>query len=201
MTTATKCRPIIFTGEMVKAILDGRKTQTRRVVKPQHIPADGRRTLRWENQTAEELMHSARCPYGVPGDALWVREAFCPCPCSEQCTEHIAYRADDLLPPRDRWRPSIHMPRWASRILLEITSVRVQRVQDIGRDGRRAADVLAEGISEAAIAQQRQWYHLDDAPAIAFSMLWESVNAKRGFGWVVNPHVWAIEFKLIEEPT
>ena len=159
-------RPILFSAPMVRAILNGWKTQTRRVVQVGHIPA-GTRTLRWENQTADELMHVARCPYGVPGDRLWVREAFA------VGAFKTIYRADWGEPEPDRpdkypahpdaswldemqrhcgadvcaheWKPSIHMPRACSRLTLEVTVVRVERVKDISY-----ADVVAEGFATHA---------------------------------------------------
>ena len=100
--------------------------------------------------------------------------------------------------PRAGRIPSIHMPRWASRITLEVTDVRVERVQDIGKDGSIARDILAEGIPQSAIDIQHKWFHPDDSPAIAFSQLWDSTNAKRGFDWESNPWVWVVGFILLE---
>lgn len=125
-----KERPILFSGEMVRAILDGRKTQTRRIVKPQ-----------FEEKPSDNLMW--HCPYGKPGDRLWVRETFKE---HQGRSDFAYYRADssayDFTKKEKHqfednegisfWRPSIHMPRWASRITLEITNVRVERMQDGG---------------------------------------------------------------------
>lgn len=212
-------RPILFSGEMVRAILDGTKTQTRRVVNPQpeffHDP-DGGVTWRHGKRIGagkrEEMWgwHAVdRCPYGQPGDRLWVRETWVtgcrPCP-NAGWRDGIVYRADDypgrderdLLPlypapdgvdpsdyERSGWRPSIHMPRWASRITLEITDVRVERVQDISHE-----DVLAEGIdrcnsSSRIMALER------------FEKLWNATNGPRGYGWDANPWVWAITFRPV----
>ena len=135
-----------FADWEVRAILDGRKTQTRPVVKPQPVsdieaePGDlvwhppellKVRESRGRNKVAAGFLNGYpyHCPYGQPGDRIWVRETWCPCECSEQCTEHIAYRATDLLPPKSRWRSPMHMPRWASRIDLEIVAVRVEQEQ------------------------------------------------------------------------
>jgi hypothetical protein len=98
------------------------------------------------------------------------------------------------------WRvvSAIHMTRWASRITLEITGVRVERLHEIGKDGRKAHDVLAEGITREQIEQQQKFFHPDDSPALAFAALWEQINGKReGCSWRDNPWVWVIEFKRI----
>lgn len=213
-------RPILFSDEMVLAILQGLKTQTRRVVKPQpnlewlalpitvgwYAPTivdwDGREDAGPEIFGAYDRDGWGMvCPYGAPGDRLWVREAFgCNCHNSAQPVPgcEIVYRAtgdsvDD--PPFSAWRPSIHMPRWASRMALEITGVRVERVQDIGE-----ADARAEGItgvldsafpSYHVVGERRPKCH---SAVEAFGLLWDSINGKRGYGWAANPWVWVIEF-------
>lgn len=193
--------PILFTGEMVLAILDGRKTQTRRIIKPQPTKhPDG--FIYKGRFDSERLFVTMRSPYGVPGDKLWVRETF-----GIITGKHsqrwpkgtIAYRADhgethggieyDLM----RWKPSIFMPRKASRINLEVVTVRVERVQDIGRDGRKAKDVMAEGITDSKIEQWRKYLHPDDAPAHTYGVLWNSINGKT-YPWESNPWVWVVEF-------
>lgn len=197
---AVKERPIIFSGPMVRAIRDGRKTQTRRIIKPH--PVDVVTFLTRDNSPTGEyglcfhprvVSKRMQCPYGVPGDRLWVRETW-------------AYRYNDdgapvsptqyLYAATDSWDgrrvPSIHMPRCASRVLLEITDVRAQRVQEISEE-----DAIAEGVSCAGGI----WFGAGEpreAPRAAFAALWDSINAKRGFGWVVNPWVWAISFKVVE---
>jgi len=223
-------RPILFSGEMVRAILADQKTQTRRVVNPQPpgecrihymlgherwvTPVHGtplRHTWEawhgplYQNRPAKYLcgVHTVRCPYGAPGDRLWVRETWRGVSC-------IHYRADGAIvhggrmggeptdprvvstwepTPEDlegfRWLPSIHMPRWASRITLEITDVRVQRLKDISYD-----DVLAEGCplpGPLASPADFDWYRA----------LWDSLNKARGYGWNVNPWVWAITFRRV----
>lgn len=184
-----KERPILFSTEMVKAILDCRKTMTRRVVKPQSLfeGKDGIIT-RYPNQEG--------CPYGQVGDRLWVRETFCykrdPITAITSDNE-FWYRAtnpevikiDDDGSHAFRkdgwsaspWLPSIHMPRKASRITLEITNIRVERVQDI-----TAGDTVKEGVT-----------------GMSFQPLWDSINAKRGYSWQSNPWVWVIEFRQVKK--
>lgn len=187
-----KERPIIFGAEMVRAILDGRKTQTRRVIKPQPYYVDFE--PRYEKNTwafwSDEVLKYrngliVRCPYGVPGDRLWVKEAW-----ADPYDVRIpVYRADMATAYEGlRWRPSIFMPRWASRIILEITGVRAERVQAISED-----DAIAEGVlgDEGPYDQ--------GLPSMCFRTLWDSINAKRGFGWDVKPWwVWVIGFKRLE---
>lgn len=210
---------IIFNGEMVRAILDGRKTQTRRVVKPPlHCRSTGCELTPGELSDREVNSVDTLCPYGGPGDRLWVRETFAR---FEQIT---VYRADCLngngvedadsmrcrLDYKVKWRPSIFMPKWASRITLEIVSVRVERVQDITDD-----DAKAEGIegrfhpddphlwtwkdytTSAWAPQPRFHYGSSVTPVSTYEGLWDSINAKRGFGWATNPWIWRIEFKRI----
>jgi len=171
-------RPVLFSGPMVRAILEGRKSQTRRVVKPQ--PPHGIKSVyapitrdpgNWQGVASDDLIGwYGRCPYGIPGDRLWVRETF------QRARGGFQYRADGITTPR-AWKPSIFMPRTASRITLEVTGVRVERLQDISEK-----DARAEGV--------------DAAPCfcIPYRRLWDSLNAKRGFGWEKNPWVWCISF-------
>lgn len=188
-------RPILFSGPMVRAILDGRKTQTRRVVKPQPEPGYighfgpgipfGRTEKRDE-----------RCPYGYTGDWLLVREAFHP---YHWDRPRAAYRADGERQrvrtqietyEIGRWKPSIHMPRWASRILLEIVSVRVERLQEIGE-----ADCWAEGIDR--MPDTRGWRdRASEYPREAYADLWEQINGSGS--WSANPWVWVVEFKVLK---
>ena len=182
-----KERPIIFSGEMVRAILDGRKTQTRRVIKPQpdHIHTFQKGILLPQIGDKE-----IRCPYGQPGDRLWVRETWAKN--NPVLDAKVCYRADLMSPDLGKpWKPSIYMPRWASRITLEIVNVRVERVQEITE-----ADVIAEGIGAFTLARGV----LSDAPPDPrwkFIELWNSINANRGYGWEINPWVWVIEFKVL----
>jgi hypothetical protein len=192
-----KERPILFQGAMVRAILDGSKTQTRRVVKPQP-PSDKPRCAWFEPGVMgwappdfpSQDWHRVRCPYGQPGDRLWVRESYSgPWELTGQpprdwpASTSIWYWADgnpthiDLTKPK----PGMHMPRWASRILLEITGVRVERLQDISR-----GDAMAEGCPFPNMAKgddPRQWY----------AELWKQINGPDS--WAANPWVWVVEFR------
>lgn len=202
-----KERPILFSAPMVRAILDGRKTQTRRVVKgcqfiEKTVPgvAPYWRLLDHPKQpngggTPMGSHVASLCPYGQPGDQLWVRETwqgplideeleeeFHQSPDYFKKPEFCAYRATDTLDAINAdgealgWRPSIHMPRWASRILLEVTSVRVERLQDISE-----ADAEAEGPPK----HFNSWRD-------NFCALWQKINGDGS--WDANPWVWAIEF-------
>jgi hypothetical protein len=202
-----KERPILFSGAMVRALLDGTKTQTRRAVA--NVDPDG--TV-WKSRSR---MYGVRphtsappdilewCPYGQPGDQLWVREAFMHEP-ADYCWEAsvsvpcrpavTTYRADfPNSQPGEGWKPSIHMPRALSRITLGITSVRVERLQDISE-----ADALAEGIVRQADGgyglADTTHYHFTD-PRQSYLSLWESIN---GAGSVEeNPWVWAVELRRL----
>lgn len=223
-------RPILFNGEMVRAILDGRKTQTRRVIKfkyGQHVDEDldkpnGPMWL-WQMDKYGEY-HRWPCPYGQPGDTLWVRETVADVNSEmgptllykdgrmvgweDFCTEFdrdygagpsfhygkypgmkndwTAWWSDiDLKGEGGHWTPSIHMPRWASRITLEITDVRVERIQGIS-----GIDALAEGIESV---------YGKGSDITDFKELWDSINEKRGFGWDKNPWVWVINFRRLDD--
>ena len=189
-------RPILFSSEMVKAILDGRKSMTRRVVKPQPDAVaafqDGQPTEAYyggwpKGGYAKKLT----CPFGQPGDQLWVREThfrFIEIS-AKGGSKKALYRADH---PEwfCKWRPSIHMPRWASRLTLEITAVRVERVQDISAD-----DAEAEGFSfiHAPEGTPSGRYQHEEK----FARYWDSLNAKRGYGWDANPWVFVISFRRL----
>jgi hypothetical protein len=212
-------KPIIFNSEMVKAILEGRKTQTRRALKKQPIDILPMKvpnmwvTLRIQDKQNSENNRGQiiGCRYGRVGDRLWVRETWAhdDMNCKDiKCgnRDHIWWKANEEKIVADsfagdaRWRPSIFMPRWASRITLEITNIRVERLHEI-----TPADVLAEGIKRSG--EDGYWlaplanvpdYPWNDAP-MAFASLWNSINSKRGYGWDVNPWVWVIEFKKMEQ--
>lgn len=203
-------KPIIFSGPMVRAILENRKTQTRRVIKPQPSIQE-RWTERGWLHDAERSLPSPKyrvqiCPF-VAGQNLWVRETWTYVTLAENeydaanplhrrrddgCPVLMLYRAhEDAWTFPASWSPSIFMPRWASRITLEVVSVRVERIQDISK-----ADVLAEGIAA------RDGYSLQGVVAgwhEPFAALWDSINKKRGFGWDTNCWVWVIEFKRIND--
>lgn len=246
-------RPILFSGPMVRAILDGRKTQTRRLVTPQpapNAPNDGGTV--WVRQA--EGLHvpygtvghltvrektGLRCPYGVPGDRLWVRETWYCDHCFERDYETtrrtyvgrtltdaeceaewrgneatgslLFYRADgeagqqfeQLEHPTGRiWKPSIHMPRWASRLTLDVTSVRVERLHDISEE-----DARAEGVERYPEPFTLGWRNYEPEPSFesisyhptareSFASLWRSINGAES--WESDPWVWAVEFRRME---
>jgi len=194
-----KERPIIFPStEMVRAILEGRKTQTRRPIKPQ--PEGNRKITQlhekdyWSFSPTEDWQTGIdiRCPYGQPGDILWVKETWAPAAWDENGKiTHIDYKADIPINAVDTngWRSPVFMPRWASRIKLKITDVRVERVQDIS-----IKDILAEGIGHIVDEIQfdteyKTWLRNE------FQKLWDSTYAKKGFEWDTNCWVWVIKFK------
>jgi hypothetical protein len=214
--TATRERPILFSGPMVKAILDGRKTMTRRIMKPQPEYFEQYPHWRW---TTPQLRKDGLGPFAidsgdrpgifgkyVPGETLWVREAWHPS--ARLGTEYeIEYRADksrrtvdagwngptpqiDAAIAKDCWRPSIFMPRWASRITLEITDVRVERLQEITN-----ADAEAEGVG--GMRDMRFAVALGNLHTTGhrfnFRDLWESINGKGS--WESNPWVWVVSFR------
>lgn len=200
-----KQRPILFSAPMVRAILADTKTQTRRVVKlprwhfwgdayPGQILVDGAGDFHGGELPVDEL----RCPYGQPGDRLWVREAFIHEP-ADYCWEasvsipcrpaSTVYRADQEGDTRGAgWKPSIHMPRILSRITLEVTGVRIERLQDISE-----ADAQAEGCALECMTPTGN----DNGSAIhgpgGYIALWESINGPGS--WDQNPWVWVVEFK------
>lgn len=205
-------RPILFRGPLVRAILEGRKTQTRRPVKPQPEPGQEirRRThplTDWWLVKNDRLntWQGIKCPYGQPGDRLWVRETWCPArglascvswkilmsPTGAALAPGIFYRADSesIYDRRDelRWRPSIHMPRHFSRLTLEITGVRAERLQDISED-----DYIAEGVKRDALHGIGK-----SLPRAYFVNSWNATYGARGLGWDANPWVWVIEFRRL----
>ena len=184
-----KERPILFSGEMVQAILDGRKTQTRRVIKPQPGIAPGIGPVWKGSDYCKEWIRE--CPYGIHGDRLWVRETWA------SFKGGVYYRAEGSNNARIEetvgWRPSIFMPKIISRIWLEITDIRVERVQEISPQ-----DVCREGI-RPTIPGGFEIDECDWIGAQQFKPLWDSINAKRGYGWDMNPWVWVISFRRIGE--
>ena len=185
---------------MVRALLDGRKTQTRRVIKPQPDFDDPNK-----QNLSDYLFKGAlaatggsdwpdKCPYGAPGDRLWVRETFAydvaeyP---DGKTAEAAIYRAttdcEDYF--KGHWCPSIFMPRRLSRITLEVTKVRVQRMQEISE-----VDAIAEGC-QLIEGNPKRRDGLDYSSE--FYSLWDSINAKRGYGWDKNPWVWVVTFKRV----
>jgi hypothetical protein len=226
-----KARPILFNGPMIRALLGGRKTQTRRALNPQppggeartlhevvwgeaaeklSAPREKRQTLAWAGFYDSRAPGSTAyygCPYGVPGDLLWCRETWAHVYGITQRPAAIYRSAPmyDGCKPGDfpwQWRPSIHMPRWASRITLEITDVAVERVQEIA-----PGDVAAEGIEIEPICCERPDIggaccgspEPDMEKALGdFRSLWDSINSARGHGWSENPWVWCLFFRVIE---
>lgn len=231
---------IIMTGESVRAILAGRKTQTRRVIdfdrcrrvdKAGHEVwgADGYDVVRTDADrsyytarvpwTTESIAKLIVCPWQV-GDHLWVREAwqdFCPiwdgywCGCGSkemQQERHIIVYAADVTPPKyitqtgqeielrpKRWRSPILMPRWASRLTLEVTELRVQRLQEISEADAMVEGILMAGRSDAFDPALGPFDEFDTSVDV-FARSWDQLNAKRGYPWESNPWVWAITFKV-----
>ncbi|WP_257744569.1 hypothetical protein [Burkholderia glumae] len=240
-----KERPILFSAPMVRATLDGRKSQTRRVVK--HQPPDDVAPItvgryhptiidRHGDEApgdevfgaySEDGVWGCKCPYGEPGDRLWVRETWSTDFAQHYPCERVWYAADDdrrhdievrdgvrgIFSPESnlhvpfRWRPSIHMPRWASRITREITRVRVERLQSMSIN-----DLCAEGIDDlledpdsvvGEAFNRAEHFKIGGAPMrhepeiYGFAALWDSLNGAGS--WEANPWVWVIEFKRIEE--
>lgn len=222
-----KERPILFSAPMVRAILEGRKTQTRRALRDQS-PIDlgaakhgthlSRREVHDHGKLVGHRMTPVHCPYGQPGDRLWVRESWSVLypQYIKDADEPTFYKADakpgEALPP---WRPSIHMPRDRCRLVLVVIDVRVERVQNISE-----ADCLAEGIQIPMSAETKRpllritgpyppanyfpTEGMDDARAAGkssmwlrahYASLWDSLNAIRGYSWQTNPWVWVVEFK------
>jgi len=200
-------KPIIFSAQMVRAILEGRKTQTRRIIKPQprriNNAFDG--TWEWKEKghyyddlTLVSEALKPNCPYGGVGDKLWVRETWRTLiefedrkPSELNKDSPIEFVSDgkiryvyDTHPTFGKLRPSIFMPRWASRITLEITEIRVERLKEITPE-----DCIAEGISPD--------YTVKAGLPVLFAILWDSLNAKRGYPWDGNWWVWRIPYRLL----
>ena len=197
--TAVKERPILFSGEMVRAILSGQKTVTRRVIKPiagmSDFDDDG-----WPvYEDAYGDWHRQPCPYGEAGDRLWVRETWrrpnvnADTPVKEGQT--VVYRATSNFHDGfgEPWRPSIFMRRWMSRITLEVVSVRAERVQEITEE-----DAVAEGFAYEAFPSKWPGREYQIQARGGFRSLWDKLNAKRGFAWDANPYVWRVEFRRLE---
>ena len=182
MTTANKSRPIIFSGRMVTALLAGRKSQTRRILKPQPDVFATTNNITFPDSYQTQIL---TCPYGVIGDQLWVKETWSHDAYPEPRTAAAVYyyKADESpgQPEYDRkWISPIFMPRVASRITLEITHIGIERLNECS-----ATDALAEGIETDGVAD----------PILAYKTQWESIN---GIGsWAGSPWVWVITFKRL----
>lgn len=215
-------RPIIFTGDSVRAILAGRKTQSRRVIKAHGLTFTGDEEPAWWDVL--------RCPYGAPGSRLWVREAFSPLAqtgcrsCIADATYVVLRDGTQVYRSGERfnglkeytpgafdhvvWRSPIHMPRWASRLTLEILSVRVERVQDISEEDARAEGTRSDADEIAAAAGLAHLRGSDAARALPtrlrsardnFRDAWDAINGRRaGCSWRDNPWCWALEFRRVE---
>lgn len=247
MATATSEKPLLFSGPMVRAILAGQKTVTRRIavrkgwditsVNPHGLPITQRGGGKGFAAVQTEVWE---CPYGEPGDQLWVREAWqfknwtdgecakagCPDAAKHPTETYLGeptraiYRAsyNECIGDPGPWKPSIHMPRWASRITLEVTGLRVERLQNVSHD-----DVLAEGTQVPVTEDgslvcrvsgkftpssywpcdtwdelkrrddfEQQWFRCH------FASLWDELNASRGFSWDSNPWVWVVSFRRVD---
>lgn len=229
-----KARPILFSTPMIQALLEGRKTQTRRIVKPQPTPITDEDDFKWRtnekvygnppywwaSKGCEAMLgiHEMRydCPYGSVGDLLWVRETFCigeiaagdHDPAEKEplfvdqssvAREEVVYKeyciSNDIGIEEVIWKPSIFMPKSASRLTLEITNIRVERLQDISKQ-----DAIAEGIeyeSDSHITQRCKNYISGGRcpdPIFSYHTLWQKLNGKDS--WAKNEWMWVIEFKV-----
>ena len=192
-----KERPILFSAPMVRALLNGTKTQTRRVAKltdAAHVK-EPRGHRRWHPADPDASMAS---PYGQPGDRLWVREAwkahstFDNLPPRDIPQTYVWYMADEGYKAESRHRNGMFMPRWASRITLEITAVRVERLQDISAADAQAEGIVPDGDGGWHLADTR---HYMGDPISSYASLWEYINGADS--WAANPWVWIIEFKKV----
>lgn len=191
-------REILFKGPMVRAILEGRKTQTRRLYKPSKgFPYQDGETTPNPNE-GSTWMEYGPCPYGNVGDRLWVKETWCPSFAHDDKSQNgYCYRATHNGPDPLRWNPSIFMPRWASRITLEITAVRLENLQDISED-----DAQEEGVERMLRVEDlyANWTGNNDKAVLnyrdGFRCIFEQINGEKV--WEENPMVWAITFKEVK---
>lgn len=222
--------PILFSGDLVRAVRTDRKTVTRRPVKwPVLSKSDGSKRRLFVESDVDEMNrllserrrhpHQKFSPFGVAGDRLWVRETWAACYLATDITDeryslsvdpkewkpaepgtldtaHLAYRSDSDEPITGPWRPSIHMPRWASRITLEVKSVRIERLQDISEE-----DAIAEGVNPAPA--HGKWVERPRGDGghwsarKAFCDLWDRIYAKQNLPWANNPWAWRVEFRRV----
>lgn len=216
-----KERGMIFNGEMVRAILDGRKTQTRRIIKwkQTRFTEIGEREDGSKWPWSEDAEHACDfwhpCPFGAVGDRIWVREAF---RVHSRATDvaTLVYKASERnswteqthrVPVAvcnkpatpEKWTPSLHMPRWASRILLEITDVRVERLNSISEEDARAEGIIDGGCLNCGEPEPCGCANPEPDATDAFAYLWQSIYGQEN--WNANPWVWVIEFKRVEGGT
>lgn len=216
MTDQIKERPILFSAPMVRALMDGSKTQTRRILKGS-TEFKGPYSPAYLEQHKESEGWKRICPHGKPGDRLWVREAW------QSLCDHDHLKPSEIPPGSDvqypatydgwvsKRRPAMFMPRWASRILLEIVDVRVERLQDISEEDARGEGLKAltkDGQTIKYGIPDRDgfpgtdddgwpWREWEQDPRKSYRKLWESINGPGS--WDANPWVWVIEFKKVEE--
>ena len=203
MTTAVKERPILFSGPMVRAILAGQKTQTRRVVdlsKGWDVGPNYAGEC-WPVRKVKNELVRMRCPYGQVGERLWVRETHYVERAGYQdgSDRFILYKATDDHAPVSKWTPSIHMPRFASRINQEIVRVSVERLQDITNLDCNAEGItpIGKGIAmpDGSFAQAGRYESKASTVRQLFSGVWESINGPGS--WDLNPWVWVVQFKKL----
>jgi hypothetical protein len=193
-------RPILFSAPMIRALQAGTKTQTRRVVRVQDFSMQRGRPMQYDDKRSE--WRPLPCPHGQPGDQLWVRERFAPrdgITLINRQRSEIFYWADDEAKywSDGPWKPSIHMPRWASRITLEITGVRVERLQDISDEDAQAEGTPCYVCGGSLVGLSEADCHCFHRKANAsdYRCLWESINGAGS--WDANPWVWVVEFKRV----
>lgn len=211
----TTTRPIICTGESVRAYMDLRKTETRRVMKvqPDYVIDNEPYWHVGGFRLRPEATNPLRCPYGKPGDRLWVKEtwqqiewwgqncilyrAHCPDDCQDLATPSNGIERIRIT----KWRPSLFMPRWASRLTLEIVSLRAERLQDITFDSCLAEGIVwteqwdtCKGETITGDSMDEAW---DQYTREAYRDAWDAINAKRGYSWDSNPWVWVLQTKLV----
>ncbi len=226
-----KDHPILFNGEMVNAIRDGRKTQTRRVIRDDCLQAvqfdeissimntpprykNGRWGYELQSAVDDTDWYNLKCPYGVPGDLLWVRETLIRW-CESLSLDYPYYAADKTPVVQNKYanvyegirlswlwngntRSSIYMPKWACRLWLRVKSVRVERVQEItGEDCIEEGAADGTGLNMRLSTSDNTPFHMQrlELARNDFRDLWDSINKDRGFGWDVNPWVWVVEFE------
>ncbi|EPF4547015.1 TPA: hypothetical protein ACNV1K_004388 [Klebsiella aerogenes] len=211
-------RGMIFNGEMVRAILDGRKTQTRRPIKwkQTRFTEIGEREDGSKWPWSEDAEHACDfwhpCPFGAVGDRIWVRETF---RVNSRATDvaTLVYKASvrnswteqthrvpvavcNKAATPEKWTPSLHMPRWASRLLLEITDVRVERLNAISEEDARAEGIIDGGCLNCGDPEPCGCANPEPDATDAFAYLWQSIYGQEN--WNANPWVWVIEFKRVK---